>query len=433
MNKKLLVYGTLSIVAIVAMLIGGRRLMLQKRLAEKPEPSQSVVPSTSPVGPDVSKLSLDDKKRLKEGLQQMFKKMGLKEAPPIQKFLQDEVASGDKGRVLRAFSDAVYSRNWPMSDVIPALKAFLDDPSPYVRYNAAKALFTVGDQSGQSTLLALVQATDPIYGIGQDVRIQAARTLMRFREAAAVVPIIDLYEKDLDGALLTALSDLGVQAPEEKQFRFVKDPHTIVEYAKTGDTWFVPQITSVFNNSSKPELKVAAAWALATLANDQSAVDYLAQQGRFILQNPQILDGTESGLAEYTAGTNAIKYLGAIQAPQAKQILEAALDSADPMVVQTAIVNLIYNQGGSDKAVQVIANQLADSTHAKLPWDFTLNVAAQLSDNSQIQAAGQIFSKTDVTGNWQLYTVERKNWPIYNWIDDYVVKLNKSEPPSQNQ
>jgi hypothetical protein len=53
-----------------------------------------------------------------------------------------------------------------------------------------------------------------------------------------------------------------------------------------------------------------------------------------------------------------------------------------------------------------------------------LNIAAQL-DDSGIRAAGEAFDQRTGENSWKLYAVERKQWPIYNWIDDYVVVLNK--------
>jgi hypothetical protein len=213
------------------------------------------------------------------------------------------------------------------------------------------------------------------------------------------------------------LANLGVPLPGESQLPFVSSSLAITEYAKVGATQFIPQITSTFYNTQQTDVKVAAAWALATMTNDQNAINYLVQEGQTGLTNPSAVDGPTE--------RSVIQYLGSIQNPAAKQTLEAALGSSDPTIVQTAIVNLIYNQGGSDKAVQVIANQLNDPAKATLPWDFTLNVAAQLTSNPTIQSAGQSFAQHDATGDWQTYTVERQNWPVSNWIGGYVVKLKK--------
>jgi hypothetical protein len=121
---------------------------------------------------------------------------------------------------------------------------------------------------------------------------------------------------------------------------------------------------------------------------------------------------------------NTIKYLGTIQSPQAKQTLETALGSSDSVIVQTAAVNLIFNQGGSSKVNEMVASELLGS-QTPLGADMTLNLAPQLLNDPQVQAAGQTFSQHDGSGAWQRYTVDRKDWPVYNWIDSYVVKLNR--------
>jgi len=351
---------------------------------------------------------------------------GSEEIHPASKYLQKAIDTKDQSQILAALSRLYWSGLWKMSEVIPTLKEFLNNPDPFVRYHVAETLFKVGDQSGYSTLLALVQSPTPILEDGDDdmpngggdMRIDAARLLAQYGQTDAANAIASLYSTNNNVYLSQALADMGVPLPGEKQLPFVPASLAITEYAKVGATQFIPQITSTFYNTQQPDVKVAAAWALATMTNDQNAINYLVQEAQTGLTNPSAVDDMTE--------RNVIKYLGSIQSPAAKQTLEAALSSSDATIVQTAIVNLIYNQGGSDKAVQVIANQLTDTAHATLPWDFTLSVAAQLTSNPTIQSAGQTFAQHDAIGNWQLYTVERQNWPINNWIGGYVVKLNKS-------
>jgi HEAT repeat protein len=352
----------------------------------------------------------------------LFNKLAAKSdnLPPAVKFLQNAIDTGDKIKILRAFTD-IYSRTWKMSEVVPALKSFLNNQDPFVRYLAAQDLFIVGDNSGYSTLLALVQASDPIPGIegALDVRIQAAQILAQYGQTDATQAIYNLYQQTKNGSLIPALEALNPSdAAAIVQSRgFFAEAPSMIHYGQDGVTQFVPQITSTFNSTQNPAVKAAAAWALATMTGDQNAVNYLVQTAQADLNDPS----QTGSVNERTV----ISYLGSIQTPAAKQTLEAALNSSDPIVVQTAVVNLIYNQGGSDQAVQVIANQLNNPTQATLPWDFTLNMATQLLSNPTIQSAGQVFSQTDATGQWQLYTVERQSWPVSNWIGGYVVKLNK--------
>jgi len=51
-----------------------------------------------------------------------------------------------------------------------------------------------------------------------------------------------------------------------------------------------------------------------------------------------------------------------------------------------------------------------------------LDVASSF-DDAEIEAAGRAFDGGSQDG-WHLTAVERRNWPIYNRIDDYVIRLN---------
>ena len=215
---------------------------------------------------------------------------------------------------------------------------------------------------------------------GQDIRIQAASTLAQFRQEDAAAAINLLYQQTQNGELI---ADLQIVAPNQvgawtSPKEYFNDPLSIRDYALENDEQFLPQITATFQKTTKPDVKAAAAWALATMTDDPVAINYLVKQSQIGL--------SESNQSQYVDEKTIISYLGTIQAPVAKDALEAALDNkaSNPNVIQTAIVNLIYNQGGSDKAVQVVANQLRDPAQAKLPWDFTLGIAAQLLNNSQI-------------------------------------------------
>jgi len=343
--------------------------------------------------------------------------------------LRAAIASEDEENISREFTKATYRPEWKMSEAIPTMQSYLSNTNPFVRCYAGKALLTFGDQSGYPTLLDLVSLSNPAPGLkgGREVRIDAAMTLAQFREVDAAGAITALYEQTHNAELLNALSALGVQAPEEKNFPFITNPNTIVQYAQSNDRWFIPQITAVFNNTKKPALKAASAWALATMSGNQDAISYLVQAAQPAIKAQLGVAGTAApGQPDFLTGLQALKYLGSIPSSQTKAALEAALDSQIPSVVQIATVNLLFNQGGSDKAMHVVAQQLEEATPLDqwMPWELVLSIAAQLNSNPTIQAAGQVFAKKSDDGSWQLYTVERKNWPIYNWIDNYVVKLN---------
>lgn len=387
-------------------------------------PAQAVQPNlTGSMAKAELKLDNFSDSQKAEGIKELnflFNKLakGSEEIHPASKYLQNAINTGDKSKILQAFTRLYWSGLWPMSEVVPTLKEFLNNQDPFVRYLAGETLFKVGDQSGYAILLALVQSGAPIEGIAQDLRIQAAEVLAQYAQIGATQAIYNLYEQTNDGNLIRVLTSLnGEEATSIVQSKgFFADPSAMQYYGLADVKQFVPQITSTFYTTQQPGLKVAAAWALAMLTDDQNAINYLVQEARTGLNDRSKVDD----LTE----RNAIEYLGTVQTASAKQTLEAALGSSDPTIVQIAIVNLIYNQGGSDKAVQTIANQLTNPTQATLPWDFTLDVASQLTFNPAIQSAGRVFAQQGEAGLWQTYTVERQNWPVNNWIGNYAVKIN---------
>ena len=351
-------------------------------------------------------------------LQGMFKILGLKPMAPPKQYLQEAIATRDNVKISRAFHDMVYAGS-PPGEVISALKDVLGDSNPFVRYLAAEYLFIVGDQSGYDTLLALVQANMPINGIGVDVRIEAAETLAQFRQTNAAQAICDLYQQTKSGVLISALATLGSpQAAELTEARgYFTNPSALIFYGKTGASEFIPRITSTYNGTQDPDVKAAAAWALATMTGDESAMSYLVQAVQTGLNNPS--------QASSVSLRDVVSYLGSIQTPEAKQTLEAALSSSNPQVVQVAALNLIFNQGGSEKVNHMVASELTGPPNP-LGLDMALNLAPQMINDPEVQAAGQFFSQHDGLGAWERATVARRNWSTYNWMSEiYIAKPNK--------
>jgi hypothetical protein len=62
----------------------------------------------------------------------------------------------------------------------------------------------------------------------------------------------------------------------------------------------------------------------------------------------------------------------------------------------------------------------------KTRLDVLFQVAAKIPD-PRIAAAGQASDLRTGNGQWRYYGINRKDWPIYSWIDDYVVKLIPQE------
>jgi len=337
--------------------------------------------------------------------------------------LRAAVASGDDGNILRAFTKATYRPVWKMNEAIPTMQSYLSNPNPLVRYHAAKALFTFGDQSGYSALLDLVNIGKPMIYFDHDLRIDVVETLSQYRQRNASQAIYNLFGttddkqlggRELRGSIRVALMTLAPQLAAPIMIDgYFNEPQSIRDYGLLNDQKYLPQLKASFKNATKTDVKAAAAWAIATMTGDPSSVDYLVQTAESML-------GQSHSPFEMRV---MVKYLGTLQDSRIKPLLERALDSDDPSVVQCAVVNLLYNQGGSDKAKEVLAEAL-NRKRMNLPWDWVWEVAAQFKGDPKIKAAGENFAGLDVTESWQLWTGDRQNWPIYNWIDGDVLKLN---------
>jgi len=348
-----------------------------------------------------------------------LKKAEIEETPPVLDQLRKAVASKDHGEIVRAFHQAIYGRSQKMGEALPVVKGFLTDADPFVRLTAARTLYTAGDRSGFETLSALVVAKEVIPDGKQDLRVEAARVLAKFRETEAATVIGELYSQTKTGGLLTALATLGQRASEASSWPFVNSDLAITNYGKSGASEFVAPLRATFASSTDPEIKNASAWTLARLTGEQAYLEFLTQAAQpAINANPKI------GQLSFDDSSKALRYLGSLQSPVARAVLERALDSNNPVAVQYAVVNLLFNQpDGSEKAKQVVLREMRGEQH-KLGAELMLNVASQL-DDPEIRAAGEAFEQRSSDKSWQIYSVERRHWPIYNWIDGYVVALNR--------
>lgn len=347
-----------------------------------------------------------------------LKRAGAKRIPPIAQQLQEAVKSGGHAEIARAFHEAIYDSFSKRSEAISAIEPFLADSDPFVRYSAGQALLTVGDLDGVPALLKLVQANSTIDEEGMDLRVQAAELLGQYRVADSAADIAKLYSETKNGDLLSALSKLGVAAAEEKSFPFAGGDPAISEYAMIGETRFLPKMQSLFASTTNPELKNATAWSLAKLTGDQTYITYLAQAAQ------AAIDARPKGEMRSDPSSHALRDLGSIESPVAVNTLQQALQSQNPVAVQYAVVNLIFNQSTNlEAATQVVLRELDGSQHM-LGTDLMLNIAIKL-DDPRIAAAGKAFDQRSGDNSWRLYSTQRRQWPIFNWIDSYVTTMNR--------
>jgi hypothetical protein len=121
--------------------------------------------------------------------------------------------------------------------------------------------------------------------------------------------------------------------------------------------------------------------------------------------------------------------LGSIDSPRARAALQSGLQSANAEVVQYSAVNLLYNQSGGYESVKQLLLHELDSANVKdfkLDEELKWHLATVMADDPDISQAAKAYSERTQLFDWEYNVQERKSWPIYNWVDNYVVKLNRT-------
>ena len=386
--------------------------------------------SASPIGTQPSRQEQENAmSQFLNTMKESLKKAGIKETPPMAERLRHAVLSRDHGEIIRAFHEAIYGRLQKMNEVLPIVKTYLADPGPFVRLTAARTLYTAGDRSGFETLLTLVMANEPILENEQDLRVEAARIFRQFHEVKAWPAIQALYQQTNNSTLLNAVVRLAREntPPEliddlfkQKEAVFGVFNLVLAQSPEAGtlakEMFLNPRVPSNY----KEEAKNAAAWALIQIEKGEPYYSHLEQQAEKAVAKIQP-QGPEVDTNQYK---KAFRYFASVRHPDVAAFLENALDSSSNEIVQIAVVNLLFNQrAGSEKAKQVVLRELRGEQN-KLGVELMMNIASQLDDR-EIRAAGKAFEQRSSDNSWQIYSVERRQWPIYNWIDDYVVTLNE--------
>jgi len=361
--------------------------------------------------------------------------------------LRAAVASRDTGEIIRAFDDAIYTVGYPVHDprtALLAVREYLHHADPYVRYTAAKTLYTAGDDSGYEALLALVEADAPLHftldvpelkGLGvpewdhppaRDLRGEAAAVLARFREHRAGDAIAEAYRRTGANVFFVALVKLGSSRLVHEAWR--RDSHeyatfgygSAIFYANVGATEFIPNLTETFAHTKDPRLKVEAAYALARMAGDERAIDHLVVVARECIARRPTLRG-EHGFDYRSA---ALEFLASLRRPEAVQVLEEALDSENPVAVEYAVTNLLFNHGheaeaARAKARRVLLRELHFGPDTRLGDHLSMQIAMALKDPE-----ADTLARTHDPDGVSLWFWYRRNWPVFDWIDDYAVTLN---------
>jgi len=336
------------------------------------------------------------------------------------------VSSGDHAEISRAFHAATYSKRTNLESTRKLLVGYLEHPDPVIRFYAAKYLYVLGDSSSFSTLISIMQLNDGVDLHDRDLRLWAIDLLRQYREKRAVPEIYRFFTETKSIDAFNALLRLGGKnAPVDPLSAYpdarpypsttvfslaLKDPHLATELASA--TFIDPKCPDIYATQSRQ----IAAWAMLRAGADEPYFSYLEVQAEKAIAAERPPAKEDSN--QYR---KAFEYLASVSDPRVKALLARSLESTDDRVVQVGLVNLIFNQTGLGDARKRLITELNGRT-LNLGSEFTLQLVAALNDPELSQSA-ENFSRMDSSGQWRLHSVIRKGWPIYNWIDDYVVIL----------
>jgi hypothetical protein len=339
---------------------------------------------------------------------------------------KDQIQAGiDANNPIPAFHDAIYDQRSRMSEAIPALKSFLSSPDPWTRYEAAEDLYIAGDSSGFDVLVELLDADHPVRGdSGRDLRVSAAETLAKYREKRAVNALIDYSRKPGNDWVITRLARMkGVSLPDDLVQK-VKSSNNAI-YLMYNLLLINPQLIKDFaqtqfdKSTDGSGTKLHAAWVMLKSGEKDPYYSYLTSYAKIAIAGKIPPSASADDPYDFS-----LKILASIKSPENKAMLESALDSKIQGVVEIALVNLIFNQDGTDEARRYLLKQFLGPTNQLQDSSFLMQLAAALND-PEINAAAQSVDDRTEEREWA-YFADRKNWSVYSWIDDYVVDLNGS-------
>jgi hypothetical protein len=330
-----------------------------------------------------------------------------------------------------AFHDAAYGRGFSTNEMREAFRVFLNDPNPEVRFTAAQYLYVTGDGAGRETLAAFVRGSPMPTPDGIDLRTYAAELLTKYRDKGTLSDLTALYKKTQDAALLNSIMRMmGKETPAELLVPPSGgwSPMNLFDLALADSSVALDLARSNFDNPGgryAAQQQNASAWIL--LQNGMTDPYW----GHLVDQAHKAMNGEYPQGRNHSQYTDALKYLASVDMPQTRGILESALASKDRMVVEIAAVNLLFNQTGSSKPVkELLLSEFNPENFKsyKLNDDLKWQLATVMINDPDISRAAHAYSDWTRALLWEHYIVERRQWPIYNWVDNYAAKLNREKP-----
>lgn len=403
-------------------------VLLFTLISRKPHSPNSAADSPVRSGPisveeAYAKMEGSERDAVTKGLKTLVEDLGefgLKPVIGIERKLTAAIATSDYGEVRRAFSDAIYGNFGSMEDSVAAMKSHLDSDDVIVSFLAAEHLLIAGDRSGVPKLIEIIKSpeTIPYKIIKKDFELQdiTCEILGKFRIEEAIPFLKDYHARTGAGQAVGALTAMGQRAGSwQEKFSGLES----AGYAMVGATEYLPDIKRTFQESTNPEVRIGAAWAAAYMGGGPEYANHLIEASKLAAEAPD-----DRGAGEFNKSREALRYLGTLQTPEAVAAIEKALDSKNPRASSVALVNLLFNQAEpSEKARQMLLDQLNGTMDHRIYPELAMRIIAALDDAELKEAAARASRRTSGYP-WRFWGVERANWPVENWIFDYVVIRN---------
>ena len=337
-------------------------------------------------------------------------------AVEVERRIAAYIAKGERDVWLRIFNDLL-DLAVPRDEAVRIAKGYLNHPEPIIRYVAAETLYRIGDRSGAQALIEIVLAPERIAipGVETDLRAWAASTLAAYRENRAADAVATLYFATEDLGIRSYAASLGSRQVIPDILADMKKrvwKNQLEQLAQLGVVEAKPIITQQFENESAPvQMRVAAAGAMLRFGEREPYISFLLKVARDYVDQDSV--GVDNRLG--FAGQAALRAIALVSDEEVRKLLEHALDSKNPNVAQTALVQLRVNYPESAKARERLVQGLSGTRRLDAAMLFRL---AAMSEDHEIRTlAAQRNALL-----WQKAALHEREWDKDVWLRNVGAK-----------
>lgn len=337
-----------------------------------------------------------------------------------------EEAGNDKDKIFQAFVLFLNSR-FPVDEIRDISRSLLGHENPVVKLRAAYYLYLF--KSGQDAYPTLVQILNNPPGESPEEKLayqkKAFGLFVEFKEIRAKEELLRFYNNyEENKKLISILTRLGFVEllPDIDEQRKQTGYSFATNLAKLAPDAYVSEIKSEFENTKHERIKPELAKALFESTGSNEYLGYLQSLAEVAVNYYPNEPNKRKGRTTTDLPTTAFKHLASIKTPEVKSYLEDSLNSENPVVVETALVNLLLLHGDSPKALSKL-KEVVGQRESKISEDTKLRLAFEVGDPAILQVFKDTYDKQyqGPSNYWWRYSNHRQHQSIYYWIDSYTV------------